>query len=256
MCKISVITVSMNRGPELRKTIESVIEQCYNDYEYILIDGNSTDETSKIINHYKDNINKLIIEPDNGIYDAMNKGIINSSGEYIVFLNAGDHFSTSYSLTSINKMIDLTPVDIYFAKILWVDTLNKHVITSNHEHIKYKSQLYHENFPHAATIYHKMSFEKYGLFNLKYPVFADYEWNLRALIGHNASFYYGNFVITTFYTGGISNNNLNLEKKKFEKNNIRILFFNSTPKKNKGYNFSLYQKALNRLFQNKLNRKY
>ena len=90
--KISVITISFNSFNTIEKTLKSVIEQSYGNIEFIVIDGNSTDGTVDILNRYRDKIDILRIEHDKGIYDAMNKGIALSSGEWICFMNSNDHF--------------------------------------------------------------------------------------------------------------------------------------------------------------------
>lgn len=88
--KLSIITVNRNNTEGLRKTIESVVSQTYTDFEYIIIDGASTDGSVDIIKEYADRITYWVSEPDNGIYNAMNKGILKAKGEYLQFLNSGD----------------------------------------------------------------------------------------------------------------------------------------------------------------------
>ena len=226
MPKFSIISISKNHCNDLKNTFQSVIDQTFRDFEYIVIDGNSDDGSIDLLNRWNNHIDKLIIEEDEGIYDAMNKGIKYSSGDYIFFLNIGDHLATRESLAAANQKIETHKAEIYFGKIIWVDTINRNVITSKHEHVRNKSQLLYENFPHPATIYTKQAFEKYGLFNTRYPVFADYEWNLRALLNNNASYYYGDFIMTTFYTGGVSTNTENLEAKQKEKELLRNYYRN------------------------------
>lgn len=256
MPKFSVITVSKNSGFAISDTIDSVKKQVFKDFEYIVIDGESTDTSIEIIHKKAKLIDKTIIEKDKGIYHAMNKGIKAATGEYILFLNAGDEFTTSYTLAAINTKIQQHKAEVYFGKILWVDTQNNNVITSKHDHIKYKSQLYNENFPHPATIYSKQAFEKYGLFDLNFPIYADYEWNLRALIKNNASFYYGDFIVTTFYTGGISTNNQLMEQKEEEKKRVKKKYFQQKTKQISINNIFFIKRIKLRLTNEKLNKIY
>jgi len=100
MPKLSIITVNHNRAEGLRKTIESVVNQTDSEHEYLIIDGGSTDGSLEVINNYSNRISYFISEKDHGIYDAMNKGIIKSKGEWIFFLNSGDTFNKTNILKS------------------------------------------------------------------------------------------------------------------------------------------------------------
>jgi glycosyltransferase involved in cell wall biosynthesis len=254
MPKFSIITVCKNAINGIANTIDSVLAQNFTDYEYIIIDSQSNDGTIDVIKRYNLQITHFISEPDKGIYDAMNKGISISTGEYVLFLNAGDKFTTDYSVAAVNSIIEQRNSEIYFGKIIWVDVKNKFVITSKHEHIKYKSQLYFENFPHPATIYTRKVFDRYGLFDLNFPVYGDYEWNLRALVKHNASFFYADFIVTTFFTDGISNNFENILEKQSENEILKSLYFNAIPNKPSTKKNILLDKIINKVVQFKLNR--
>ena len=108
--KVSVITISYNAVSVIEDTIQSVLNQSYKDIEYIIIDGGSTDGTVDIIKKYQDKINYWVSEPDNGIYDAMNKGIDKATGEWINFMNAGDYFHSNLTL---ENFIPLIPMGIH-----------------------------------------------------------------------------------------------------------------------------------------------
>ena len=101
--KYSIITVNYNNKDGLRKTIESVIHQTYRDFEYIVIDGGSTDGSADVLNEYKDNISYWVSEPDKGIYNAMNKGIVKATGEYLNFMNSGDCFYDEFVLEHVTN---------------------------------------------------------------------------------------------------------------------------------------------------------
>lgn len=104
--KISIITVCFNAESIIEETIKSVISQTYNDIEYIIVDGKSTDSTMEIIKKYADKIDKIISEPDKGIYDAMNKGISLATGNFINFMNAGDTFSSPDAVKNVVMQIE------------------------------------------------------------------------------------------------------------------------------------------------------
>ena len=127
MLKFSIITVTYNAGNLLRGTIESVLCQIYSDYEYIIIDGGSSDNTQEIVRHY--NADKIIFlsEPDNGIYDAMNKGIKLAKGDYCMFLNAGDELFDNNVLRKAVHLMDEKEYYIFFGEATYVyrDSITK-----------------------------------------------------------------------------------------------------------------------------------
>ena len=102
MIKISIITINYNDKIGLTKTLNSVISQSWQDFEFIVIDGGSTDGGREVIEQYKDKIDYWVSEPDNGIYDAMNKGVLNSSSDFVLFINSGDIVLPFFFSTEIN----------------------------------------------------------------------------------------------------------------------------------------------------------
>jgi len=113
MKKVSIVTIVKNDSAGLERTVKSVSAQTFQDYEFIIIDGASSDGTQDVINSLKDHMDKVISEPDNGIYDAMNKGVANSSGEYIIFMNAGDVFASPEALELVFSFVKGRPDVIY-----------------------------------------------------------------------------------------------------------------------------------------------
>ena len=172
---ISVITVCYNSAPLLENTIESVLNQKSASVEYIVVDGASTDETFKILARYKAQIDTLISEPDNGIYDAMNKGINAAKGKYILFLNAGDTLCDK-SLKQIESQVE-TDLDVYYFGYF-------NVITVRDSRLIFEGprcfNLSHE-IPtcHNAMAISKEAFNRYGLYDISYRLCADYEWLCR-----------------------------------------------------------------------------
>lgn len=113
--KYSIITINYNNSNGLRNTIESVVNQSYSDYEYIVIDGNSTDDSIKVIQKFANNIDIWISEPDKGIYNAMNKGIDHAHGDYLCFMNSGDCFYDQNVLQNVTSLLtsDICAGNIY-----------------------------------------------------------------------------------------------------------------------------------------------
>ncbi|MGC8981891.1 MAG: glycosyltransferase family 2 protein, partial [Minisyncoccia bacterium] len=169
---ITVITVVFNGAKTLEETIKSVINQTYPNVEYIIIDGGSTDGTLDIIKKYEDQIDYWVSEPDKGIYDAMNKGVTLALGYYIYFLGSDDVVFSSEVFSKILSLIKLDTKLIY-GNVYFKESGEIY----DGEFSKFK--LCTRNICHQAILYSIYLFKKYGLYNLKYKILADYEFNLR-----------------------------------------------------------------------------
>ena len=180
--KISVVTVCYNAAETIEKTILSVINQTYQNIEYIIIDGASTDGTVDIVNKYRDKITHFVSEPDKGIYDAMNKGIIAATGEWINFMNAGDEFYDNNVLSTIAPQMD--NVDIVYGDTMMVYSIGKKL-----EKPMPLSQIIDRMvFGHQATFI-KTEYHKNHLFDLSYKSSADFKFLRDSYIG-GAKFQY------------------------------------------------------------------
>ena len=231
--EISVITVCYNSADDLLETIDSVSRQTYSDLEYIVIDGGSSDHTIQILKN-SNRVDKYISEPDLGIFDAMNKGASLASSEYLLYLNAGDHFSSPYALEAYASKMRTEDADIFFGRMLWVDIFKKHVHPTNRLDVRFVSQLYNDRFPHPATCYKKSLFDRLGGFDISFQIMADYEFNLRALIDYKTRFQIIEVVLVCFHTGGVSTSSefsqlkqeedLRIQKAYFDKNGISKIF--------------------------------
>ncbi|WP_348653122.1 glycosyltransferase family 2 protein [uncultured Sulfurimonas sp.] len=171
--KVSIITVSFNSEKTIERTIKSVIKQTYSEIEYIIIDGASTDNTLNIINKYKKNINILISEKDNGIYDAMNKGIKVATGEILHFLNSDDYYIDDSPLETVisqfgeNKEVVISPVKM-------VDTEENFLYDfSSNINDPFKC------IPHQGFYYKKTLHDTYGMYSLFLKYASDYNFYLR-----------------------------------------------------------------------------
>lgn len=178
---ISIITVVFNGEQFLEETILSVINQTYDNVEYMIIDGGSTDGTVDIIRKYESYIDYWISEEDNGIGDAFNKGIKIAKGEYINFQGDGDGFVSSDALEKV--FTDINPAEDIFvsARIQRIDINGKELFSSKYiESFDKKSLLFRMSLPHQGLFTHKSYFEKYGLFDLNNVFCMDYDHLLRA----------------------------------------------------------------------------
>lgn len=165
--KLSVITICYNEK-EIRRTCESIVNQSWQDFEWIVVDGGSTDGTLDILNEYKNRIDILISEKDNGIYNAMNKGIKLAKGEWLSFMNGGD---TYYENSTLEKIFNNND---YQASVLYGNVMVKDKITTPPKvmNLRYIGKY---SIPHQASFIKKELFDKYGLYNEEYRIVSDYE---------------------------------------------------------------------------------
>ena len=231
--KISIITVCYNSQETIKDTIESVINQSYGNIEYIIIDGNSDDNTCEIISSYKNSIDVFVSENDKGIYDAINKGIKLASGEVIGLLHADDIYDNSQVIQKVISNFDLKK-DILFGDINYVKRNNL-----NHVVRKWKSSNYSQNKfkrgwmpPHTGFFLRRKCYINFGLYRLDLGSSADYELMLRMFEVHKLSSFYLPINIVKMRLGGISNSSLknrwlanNNDKKSWEINSLKPRWF-------------------------------
>ena len=181
--KISVITVVYNNAEGIESTIKSVIGQTHQDLEYIVIDGGSTDGTLVILNKYKENIHTLISEPDKGIYDAMNKGLAVSTGDYVLFMNSADELYTDDVIESIFKK--KTVSDIYYGETMLINDKREELGTrSDRTTRKLPENLKPTDFARGMLVSHQsiiVSKKIASDYDLSYSCSADIDWVIKAL---------------------------------------------------------------------------
>ncbi len=195
---ISIVTVVLNSKDLISKTIESIIKQTYKNIEYLVIDGGSSDGTVDIINKYSSQITKILIEADKGIYDAMNKSLKLASGDFLLFMNAGDIFCSSQTVAdAIQYFADNSSV--YYGNAL---SINKEGIISVYkgEAIS-KLKLAKTNICHQTIFYPRKIYTK-NEFNLKYRLYSDWEYNMK--IFRKNKFIYLNQNIAIYDMAGLT----------------------------------------------------
>jgi len=196
---ITVITVVYNNEATIERCIKSVLEQTYDNIEYIIIDGGSSDGTLDIIKKYQDSIDYFISEPDGGIYYAMNKGIALASGDYLNFMNSDDWFSEKKSISNIIPYINGSKDNIIYGKIMYYkDTTSLH--ESSYLSIDENILIGHP-IPHQAAFIAKKSFNILGNYDTNLTLAADYDWWVRAKV-QNIKFINTKEVIANFTSGG------------------------------------------------------
>lgn len=200
MKKISVITVCLNSEKTLERCVTSVVNQPYENLEYIVIDGGSTDRTVEIIKEYENQISYWVSEPDGGIYDAMNKGIAASTGEIVAFLNSDDWYEDNI----IHKINDAFQRNIeILCSDVWLHKKDGVVSTHCAEDSSLGKYRVPATYCHQGIFAHKNLFVKYGMFDLKYRICADYDWQLR-LLEKRVHFEQTDEIYANFRYGGIS----------------------------------------------------
>ena len=207
--KISIITATFNSGKTVRDTFVSVLNQTYNDYELIVVDGGSKDDTVDILRHYELIFNgrmKWISEPDRGIYDAMNKGIAMATGDVVGILNSDDFYTSNGILRKVAITMQDKNIDAVYGDVHYV-----------HDNDLRKCVRYYSSKPfrrvwmrfgfmpaHPSFYCRREVYEKYGTFDLSYKVAADFECLLRLIFVNRIRTKYLPVDFVTMRTGGAS----------------------------------------------------
>ena len=212
MIQLSIITVNLNNKSGLEKTIQSVSQQNYKDYEHIIIDAGSTDGSLKIIEDKKNLFSYWVSEPDRGIYHGMNKGINKASGKYILFLNSGDYLLSKDALS-----IDF--------KTITQDIVYGHLTHNNNNVLNtsaYKDNIdlgffFKSTLPHGSTFIKRELFLNYGLYKTDYIIVSDWIFFLERIVIDSCSTFNLNKAVSVFTVGGISTRPENKELVKQER---------------------------------------
>lgn len=202
--KISIITVCYNSASTIEKTIQSVASQRYQNIEYIIVDGNSKDNTIDIIKKHENNITKWISEPDKGLYDAMNKGLALATGDLIGILNSDDTFYSVNVVEEIAEFHENNNIDASVGNII------------QHKEDGKVVRMYSSKFwspeklrigfmpPHPSIFFERKLFSKFGNYDLGFKIGADYELITRFFLKNNISWKYSNITTTAMLVGGLS----------------------------------------------------
>lgn len=202
----SIIIPTYNSSKTLERCLKSILNQTFNDFEILVIDGLSLDNTIKIANSFVDERIKVFSEKDNGIYDAMNKGIEKANGEWLYFLGSDDTLYDADTLGDINLYLSSDLIDIIYGNVIFKSSNKKYLGEFNLE----KLLLERRNICHQAVFYNKSVFKKIGNYNLKYEVLADYDLNIRAFLYENLIIKHTDRIIATYNDQGISSKNVDV----------------------------------------------
>lgn len=215
---LSIITINLNNAAGLQKTIDSVLLQTFTDFEFIIIDGGSTDGSRGVIEKHNDKINHLVSENDNGIFHAMNKGIAKATGQFIQFLNSGDALYNKDVLEKIFHDKKLNEPEIIYGDTLFIypngKTLRKNAVEKLS--IEY---LINDDINHQSCFIKRTLFEKFGLYDETLKIAGDHKFFLTTLVLNNTTYKYYNEIISTYNLEGLSFVNQDLQNK--ERNEVQ-----------------------------------
>jgi glycosyltransferase involved in cell wall biosynthesis len=215
----SIITVCLNEATAIRVTCDNICNQSLDDFEWIVIDGGSTDGTLEVLKEYSDKIDLLVSEPDSGIYNAMNKGAAKAVGKYLIFMNGGDCFANSNALLHSSKAPEVQMLygDIYLGDIHGNIMTYPNYIGSDY--------MLSNRISHQATFYERDVFELSGGYDESLQISADYDLYIRLLKQQNISHYHIPHPIAIFDLEGISNSRQFRQLRKQENHRIRKKYF-------------------------------
>lgn len=208
--KISIITVCLNSRRTISDTINSVLAQTYPNIEYIIVDGASSDGTRELISSYGTKISKLISEPDQGIYDALNKGIRAATGDIIGILNSDDVFYNETVIEKIAEAFDDEKLEAVISDVQFVDPANTSKVIRYYSSRNFKPSGFRFGFmPAHPGFYAKRAlFENFGYYKTDYTIAADYELEMRFLLTNHVRYKYLQIPVVSMRTGGISNKSI------------------------------------------------
>lgn len=228
-CKLSIITVCKNAAQDIERTIQSVLDQTYDNIEYIIIDGASEDGTMDVVNRYKEHADIVVSEPDDGIYNAMNKGIDLSHGEILYFLNAGDYLIHKKVIANIIDIFNQRDCDVIHGNILIIDRQTDRYSIKRGTPQPDDYYFYNRSLPHQAMFYRGKVFERVGGYDESFRVISDNVLNLKVFRDGALRKHYEDMIAAVFFSGGIGSREKEIHAD--EKAIFRNKFFSDGMKK-------------------------
>lgn len=217
--KISLITATYNSAETVRDTLQSVLNQTFKDIDYIIIDGNSKDNTMDIVKEFEPKFEgrlRWVSEKDKGIYDAMNKGVRMAQGDIVGILNSDDFFASNDVLEKVNAAFTETPaIDGVYADVRYVDwdDTGKTVRMFSGKDFTREKLCWGKMPPHPSFYVKRECYDKFGLYSLDYPICADYDMFVKMIWLGNINTLYINDVFVNMRSGGTSSNGIKVHRK-------------------------------------------
>ena len=204
--KISIITASYNSAATIGDTLQSISMQNYDNIEHIIVDGASSDNTLEIVSYFP-HVSKVISEIDNGIYDAMNKGVALATGHVVGILNSDDVYTDRYVISKVINEFEKKNTDVVYADLQYVKFNDLQKVTRTWHSGKFSRRKFYYGWmpPHPTFFVRRQIYEKIGNFNSSLRSAADYEFMLRVLLKNDFKVSYIPEVLVKMRTGGMSN---------------------------------------------------
>ena len=224
---ISIITVCYNASKEIVPTLESVKQQTFTDFEHIIVDGASSDSTLEIVKAHRLPSTIILSEKDNGIYDAMNKGLKMAKGEYVVFLNSGDSFHNNMVLERVAEAAKDDNPGVIYGQTIIVDRNRQYIST---RHLIAPESLSYKSFSNGMVVCHQAFFVLTKLapeFNLGYRFSSDFDWCIRILQKSDKNVYLGSEPVIDYLNEGATTHNHTASLK--ERFKIMVKYFGFMP---------------------------
>jgi glycosyltransferase involved in cell wall biosynthesis len=206
-CKISVVTVNLNNRAGLQRTVESVLNQVVQPFEFIIIDGGSNDGSEELLEEYSARLTYSVSEKDSGIYNGMNKGLSKATGDYLLFLNSGDNLYDHSVLGQVSPLLgdhDVVSGDI----MMHFENELHHIHSDDYINLPLFRRL---SLYHQATFIRKTLFDTYGHYDESFRIVGDFEFFMRVLLRNSCTYKHIPVIICVYHTDGISNNKSYLE---------------------------------------------
>lgn len=226
--KLSIITVNLNNRDGLQKTIDSVVSQTFRDFEWIVIDGGSTDGSKELIEQYADHFAYWVSEPDKGVYNAMNKGIRVARGEYINFMNSGDCFASVSILSEIFSVP--RDADVLFGYMVRDTVEGQYVNFSVMKEKLTWVDFYYDGLPHQSSFIKKDLFEKYGLYDEELKAVSDWKFFVKACVYNQSICEFVPKKISIYSSDGLSDKIGWEEREKVKMELFPLMITNDIPK--------------------------
>ena len=242
---VTIITATYNSADTLEQCIKSVLDQTYKNIEYIIIDNCSKDKTLDIAKSYAEDVSRIVSEPDKGIFDALNKGILLAQGNIIGFLHADDFYASSAVIEKVVAKFSEAGSDAVYGDLQYVSKKNPAKIVRNWISGEYSIKKLQNGWmpPHPTLFIKRACYKKFGFFNIDFKIAADYELILRFIAKNKMTLSYIPEVLVKMRIGGTSNKSLkNIFTKSSE--DLRAMKLHGT-----GNFFTLFKKNFRKLGQ-------